>query len=377
MLAKSPGFTAIALATLALGIGANTAIFSVVNAVLLRALPFPDSQRIVSIFEKLPAFTGNTPMNAPDYRAFSERQKSFDTLAIYSDKHLDLSGNGEPERIEGARTSASLFAMLRIQPLIGRTFTPDEDQPGHNVVVLSYGLWKRRFAGDPNILSRTISLDRLPYTVIGVMPASFQFPLKGAQWSGEPADAWIPVAFTPYELQAWGNLYNHSVLARLKPGVTLAEAQADAKATMVQVEKFYPAKFVAYLNGRHINALLTPLNKAITGDVRAPLLVLLVAVGVVLLIACANVANLLLARAARRQREVAVRVALGAGRWRLIRQLLSESLLLGIGSGLAALAVGYWGIAALKDLAPADLPRINEVSVDGRVLIFAMAAYVS
>ena len=162
MLAKSPGFTAIALATLALGIGANTAIFSVVNAVLLRALPFPESQRIVSIFEKLPAFTGNMPMNAPDYRAFSERQNSFDTLAIYSDKHLDLSGNGQPERLEGTRTSASLFPMLGIQPMLGRTFTQDEDQPGHNVVVLSYGLWKRRFAGDPHILGHTISLDRLP-----------------------------------------------------------------------------------------------------------------------------------------------------------------------------------------------------------------------
>ncbi len=376
-LAKNPGFTVIALLTLALGIGANTAIFSVVNAVLLRPLPFAHSDRIVAIGESLPGFSSTMPMNAPDYRAFSERQRSFETLAIYGDKHFDLSGEGRPERVEGARISSSLFPLLGVAPVMGRSFTNEEEAAGHNLVIVSDGLWKRHFGSDLNIVGRTVALDRIPYTVVGVMPAGFQFPLKGQQWNSEPADLWVPMAFTPAEIEGWGNMYNHSVLARLKPGVTLAQAQADAKATMAQVEKFYPAKFVAYLNGRHINALLTPLNTAITRDVRAPLLVLLVAVGVVLLIACANVANLLLARAARRQREVAVRVALGAGRWRLIRQLLSESLLLGVGSGVAALAVGYWGIAALKDLAPAGLPRINEVSVDGRVLIFAMALSVA
>jgi putative ABC transport system permease protein len=371
MLAKSPGFTAIALATLALGIGANTAIFSVVNAVLLRPLPFVESQRIVAISEKLPAFTEAMPMNAPDYRAFSDRQRSFDTLAIYSDKHLDLSGGGEPERIEGARTSASVFPLLGIPPLMGRTFTPDEDQPGRNVAVLSYGLWKRRFAGDPNVLGRTISLDRLPYTVIGVMPASFQFPLKGDRWSGEPADLWVPMAFTPYELQAWGTMYNHRVLARLKPGITLPEAQSDASTTMAEVEKLYPASLASYFQGQHVGTVVQPYNQVVTGNIRTPLLVLLVAVGVVLLIACANVANLLLARATGRQREVAVRAALGAGRWRLVRQMFSESLLLGIVSGVAALFVAYWGVGALTSIAPADLPRMQEVQMDGRVLSFA------
>ncbi len=371
MLAKSPGFTAIALATLALGIGANTAIFSVVNAVLLRPLPFVESQRIVAISERLPAFTEDMPMNASDYRAFSDRQHSFDTLAIYSDKHLDLSGGGEPERIEGARTSASVFPLLGILPLMGRTFTPDEDQPGRNVAVLSYGLWKRRFAGDPNVLGRTISLDRLPYTVIGVMPASFQFPLKGDRWSGEPADLWVPMAFTPYEMQAWGNMYNHRVLARLKPGITLAQAQSDASSTMAEVEKLYPASLASYFQGRHVGTVVQPYNQLVTGNIRTPLLVLLVAVGVVLLIACANVANLLLARATGRQREVAVRTALGAGRWRLVRQMLSESLLLGVVSGVAALFVAYWGVGALTSIAPADLPRMQEVQMDGRVLSFA------
>jgi putative ABC transport system permease protein len=372
MLAKNPGFTVVALLTLALGIGANTAIFSVVNAVLLRPLPFAHADRIVAIGESLPGFSSTMPMNAPDYRAFYERQRSFETLAIYGDKHFDLAGEGRPERVEGARISSSLFPLLGAAPRLGRAFTQEEESAGHNLVILSDGLWKRHFGSDPGILGRTVALDRVPYTVVGVMPTGFEFPLKGQQWNSEPAEVWVPMAFTAAEIQGWGNMYNHSVLARLKPGVTLGQAQADANSTMAEIERFYPAEFVAYLNGRHIGATLTPLNTAITGDVRAPLLVLLVAVGVVLLIACANVANLLLARAARRQREVAVRVALGAGRWRLIRQLLSESLLLGVAAGVAALGVGYGGISALRSLAPEGLPRINEISMDGRVLVFAM-----
>src|ERR1700720_3052 len=221
MLAKNPGFTAIAVLTLALGIGANTAIFSVVNAVLLRPLPFAASNRIVSIGESLPGFSSTMPMNAPDYRTFAERQRSFEALAIYGNRHFDLTGEGRPERVQGARISSSLFPLLGVAPRMGRAFTNEEEAAGHNLVILSDGLWKRHFGSDLKIVGRTVALDRIPYTFVGVMPAGFQFPLKGQQWNSEPADLWVPMAFTPAEIQGWGNMYNHSVVARLKPGVTL------------------------------------------------------------------------------------------------------------------------------------------------------------
>jgi putative ABC transport system permease protein len=370
---KSWSVTLIAVATLALGIGANTAIFSVVNSVLLRPLPFQNSDRIVYILEKLPGFSTDIPMNAPDYNAFRERQQTLEQMGIYSNKHFDVSGTGSPERVMGARASASVFPLLGISPLMGRTYTEEEDQPGRAVVVMSFGLWQRKYGADPTILGRAIQLNRQPYTVIGVMPKAFEFPLRGESWSNHPADLWVPMAFTAEERQGWGNMYNHNVVARLKPGVTLAQAQSDASRTIAQVEALYPAEMLAFFKGTHVGAAVTPYSQIVTGDVRLPLLLLLVAVGFVLLIACANVANLLLARSTARQKEIAVRAAMGADRWRLARQMITESTVLGLLSGLAAILLGGWGVELILSLAPADLPRMQEVQIDWRVFLFALA----
>lgn len=373
MLMKSWSMTGIAVATLALGIGANTAIFSVVNSVLLRPLPFAHSARVVYIQEKLPGFSISIPMNAPDYNAFRERQHSFDEIGIYSNKHFDLSGNGDPDRIEGARASASVFPLLGVAPLMGRTYTEEEEAGSHAVAVMSYGLWQRRYGADPAILGKTIELAREPYTVIGVMPQSFEFPLRGEAWSNDPADVWVPMSFTKQEREGWGNMYNHSVIARLKPGVTLAQAQVDSSRAISEVEALYPAAMVAFFKGTHVGIAVAPYSQVVTGDVRVPLLLLLVAVGIVLLVACANVANLLLARSTARQKEVAVRAAMGADGWRLARQMITESVVLGLLSGLTAIFLGGWGLDVILSLAPSDLPRMQEVRMDWRVLLFALA----
>ncbi|MGB6900247.1 MAG: ABC transporter permease [Candidatus Acidiferrum sp.] len=372
VLFKSWSVTLIAVATLALGIGANTAIFSVVNSVLLRPLPFQNSDRIVYILEKLPGFSTSIPMNATDYNAFRERQQAFAQMGVYGNKHFDLSGTGTPERVMGARASASVFPLLGIAPLMGRTYTEQEDQSGHAVVVLSYGLWQQTYGADPSILGREIQLNRQAYTVIGVMPKTFEFPLRGGVWSTTPAELWVPMSFTPEERQGWGNMYNHSVVARLKPGVTLQHAQSDASRTMAEVEALYPAALVAFFHGAHVGAAVAPYSQVVTGDMRLPLLLLLVAVGFVLLIACANVANLLLARSTARQKEIALRAALGADRWRLARQMITESTVLGLLSGLAAIVLGSWGMELILSLAPAGLPRMQEVRMDWRVFLFAL-----
>ncbi len=372
VLFKSWTVTLIAVATLALGIGANTAIFSVVNSVLLRPLPFQNSDRIVYILEKLPGFSSAIPMNAPDFNAFRERQQSFEQMGIYGNKHFDISGMGTPERVTGARASASVFPLLGVSPMLGRTYTNQEDESGQPVVVLSYGLWQQSYGADPNILGRAIQLNRQPYTVIGVMPKTFEFPLRGGVWSVTPAELWVPMSFTPEERQGWGNMYNHSVVARLKPGVTLEQAQGDANRAIGQVEALYPPPLVAFFHGAHVGAVVTPYSQIVTGDVRLPLLLLLVAVGFVLLIACANVANLLLARSTARQKEIAVRAAMGADRWRLARQMITESTVLGLLSGLAAILIGGWGMELILSLAPASLPRMQEVRIDWRVFLFAL-----
>ena len=358
MLLKRPGFTLIAVITLALGIGANTAIFSVVNGVLLRPLPFKEPDRLVMIREtwlpKFPEFSVS-PGNFLDWK----RQNTvFERLVAFRGASFNLIGAGDPEQVRAMRVTDGFFAMLGGQPQIGRDFLPEEDQPGRaNVVLLSHGFWQRRFGGDPKILNRAITLSSQSYTVIGVMPATFQF--------GE-TDLWTPMAFTAQEAQNHGGHYV-SAIGQLKPGVPVDQARAEMVVIAGRLAAQYPGANTGW------SVMLMPLLEYVVRSIRPALLVLLGAVAFVLLIACANVANLLLARAAGRQKEIAIRTALGAGRARIIRQLLTESVLLSIVGGAAGLFLAKWGMDLLLKLAPQDLPRMSGVSLDGRALAFTAA----
>jgi putative ABC transport system permease protein len=360
-LAKNPGFTAAAVLTLALGIGANTAIFSVVNAVLVRPLPYRDAGRLVLVWQIEPQFD-SAPVTTDDFLAWKEQHDIFDAMAAGTEglSRASLTGVGEAEAVRSAPVSAGLMEMLGVQPSLGRVMRPDEDVPGHDTVaILSYGLWESRFGSDPQIVGKTLTLDGKTRTIIGVMPRGFVFPRI---WTIKP-DLWIPLA--PSGAEGPGHwLY---VIAHLKPGVTFQQAQTAIKAVAERRAKLRPE------SNKDIGARVEGLRDYLVGDFRPRILVLFGVVGFVLLIACANVANLQLARTTARERELAVRTALGAGCIRLLRQLLTENLLLSVLGGAAGLLVALWAKVFLLSLSPPDyFPRASEINISPRVLAFTL-----
>jgi putative ABC transport system permease protein len=372
MLLKNRGFTAVAALTLALGIGANTAIFSVVNAVLLRPLPYREPDRLVVVRENMPRmkfFAGTiTAGQFVDYKAGNE---VFSDIAAFNSFGVNLTGVGEPQHIQAARVSANLFQLLGLVPVRGRSFLPEEDRTGSDqVVVLSYGLWQRQFGGDANVIGKTLQLDDKPFTIVGIMPQQFQFPHAGTPFA-EPAELWVPLALPPEEVSDHAGSFNYCVIARLKPDVSMQQAQANMDAVAAGFPQQHPD---IYKGDLMVTASVFPFAEEIVGKARPWLLILLGAVGVVLLMACANVANLMLARGAGRQREMAVRRALGAGTGQLIRQLLTESWLLSLLGGGAGLLSAVWLTGLIKALGPRAVPRLQAADLDLTVIAFALLA---
>ena len=366
ILAKSPGFTTVAIAALALGIGANTAIFTVINRVLLEPLPYPDSNRIMRISRAFPSGRGNS-ISIPKFMVWQKSNQTFSALTMYdfSGPGMNLGQGDHPEQIKAIHVTAGYFTVFGVSPALGRTFLAQEDSPGGpKAAVLSYDVWVTHFASDPSLIGRPVMLGGTPYNVVGILPRAFH--------SDPPAEVFLPFQADPNSINQ-GHIY--LVAGRLKPGVSIEAAQANMKRAGEQFREANPM----WMDKTESVAVL-PLAQDLAGEVRLPLLILAGAVAFVLLIACANVANLLLARAAGRQKEIAIRTALGAGRWRLFRQLLSESVLLASVSGVIGYVIGAWGVRLLLALSPGNLPRINAedhvssavTALDWRVLAFAL-----
>lgn len=363
-LLRHPGFTAVAVITLMLAIGVNTTIFSVVNAVLLKALPFRDPEQLISVHRK-PEASGLPGTAGYQYLAWKEKSANFQDLAAYSDDNINLTGDGEPERIPYAQVTASLFSTLGVHPVRGRFFLPEEDKPGAtNVVVVSEGFWERRYGRDEKILQQALTLDNKPYTIVGVMPRSFRFP-------GE-FDIWLPLALDPYK-ETHGEFFRLvEVVGRLKPNANLDAVQTELGLISKQASEFEPGKERLPMAPIEV----APLHNQLVAGVRSTVLVLWGAVGLVMLLACVNVASLMVSRTFARQREIAVRAAVGARRWQLIRQLLTESVLIGLTGGALGLLIAVWGTRAIASLVPKGFATsvydLNNIPLDWRVFAFTL-----
>jgi putative ABC transport system permease protein len=361
MIWKRPGFAAVVLATLALGIGANTAIFSVVNAVLLKPLPYRNAERLVWVAGNVRGGTSRASVSPPDYVDYRAQNTVFEEFAASTSvpNAVNLTGAGEPERLTGSRVTANYFRAFGVEPARGRVFGADEERAGPApVAVLSDGLWRRRFGGDPAIVGKTLTLDGKGVTVIGVAPPEFQYPAG--------AELWLPLDFDDPDMKIRAAHFLRPI-GLLKPGVTIEQARAETDLIARRLEEQYPE------SNERWSLNLVPLQEQVVGGVRTSLWVLLGAVGFVLLIACANVSNLMLARAAARSRELALRTALGASRWRVVRQQLTENVLLSLAGGALGLLLAAWGVDVLAALGAGDIPRLREVGIDGRVLAFTTA----
>ena len=373
-LRRNPAFTVVAVLALAIGIGANTAVFTIINGVLLRALPYRDPGELVAIYERMPAApVPKFEFSAPDFEFIRASARSFDGMFTFRSQSLELSGVTEPQRITGARVSPDMFPLLGASPMLGRALTPEDDALNAKVAVIDYGLWSRAFGRDPQVIGRTISLDRQPYTIVGVMSDRFQFPPRGAQRNFEPASVLLPIAYSPRERQAWGMMYNNTLVARLKTGVTFEQARAEIASLAPSLIAQYPPilQRAGFLNG-----LVLPMSRLtdeVVGDSRRMILVLMGAVAIVLLIGCADVANLMLTRAGSRQRELAVRSALGASPARVVRQLVTEGIVLAAIGGAAGLVLARASMDAMLSLAGDALPRAESVAFDRRVVAFTAA----
>ena len=376
-LAKQPAFAAIIIITFALGIGANTAVFSVLNAVLLRPLPFKEPEKIMALAPydvRVGADNVNdkSTCSYPDFLDWRAQNRVFERVAVYTHRSLTLTDGKEATHIQGGLVSADLFPLLGVQPLLGRVFLPNEDEPGSRVVVLSHGLWQRRFGGDPTIIRKSLTLDGEQFQVVGVMPATFSFPIAAFG-----PELWTSISILRQSKDGGQSMTEQrgndflQCIARLKPGGSANQAQANIDTIAAALRGQYPD------SNTNVAVKVLPLVNAMVADAHTALLMLCAMAGCVLLVACVNIASLLLARSLSRQKEISIRAALGAGRWQIVKQLLTESGLLGTLGGLAGLLIAVWGLDSLKTFLPADIPRIDQLSPDLRVLLFTAVVSLS